>query len=447
MNIDLILALLFYILIISFILKNKSKFQFQGKLVAIRRTKLGLKLMEKIANKDSKKKVIFFGWAILFAGIFFLVNGLISNNQLFQTLSYFLVLVGLVIAIPLNITGIISVVTGFAGMGFIFYWLTKGTIDLLLSPTAIPAVAPVLPGIKVMPGLPILSFMHWIIAILIIAVIHEFSHGIFARFYKIKVKSSGWALFGPILAAFVEPDEKQLSKKSKMQQLSVFSAGPFSNIITGIIFILIMGSVTLPLYNSVHDDDGVIINNLVEGYAMESTGIEVPFTINSINGLEVKNYDQFSNATKKIKPGEEINMGTSKGEYNLIAGKNPDNQSKAFIGVSQLEIKKIANQEIVNNYGSLVPPLIAWIHMLFFWLWVVSWGVGLFNLLPLGPVDGGRMILTGLTTITKNEKKSKKYWTLISMFCLLLIFLNLAPYLWKLITFLFKPLLMVFALI
>ena len=45
-------------------------------------------------------------------------------------------------------------------------------------------------------------------ALAIVAIPHEFAHGIFARLNNLRVKSSGFALFGPILAAFVEPDEK-----------------------------------------------------------------------------------------------------------------------------------------------------------------------------------------------------------------------------------------------
>ena len=77
--------------------------------------------------------------------------------------------------------------------------------------------------------------------------------------------------------------------------------------------------------------------------------------------------------------------------------------------------------------------------MLFFWLWVVSWGVGLFNLLPLGPVDGGRMLLTGLTAVMHDKKKAKKYWSIVSLVSVLLILINLAPYLWQLLLFILRP--------
>jgi membrane-associated protease RseP (regulator of RpoE activity) len=62
---------------------------------------------------------------------------------------------------------------------------------------------------------------------------------------------------------------------------------------------------------------------------------------------------------------------------------------------------------------------------LFFWLALLNIGVGLFNLLPMGPLDGGRILLTTFTKFF-GEKKAKKInkiitWVLFIMFLLLLI--------------------------
>ena len=50
MNLDLTLALIFYTLLVIYIMKNKSKFEFHGKIIALYKTKLGLKLMDKISK-------------------------------------------------------------------------------------------------------------------------------------------------------------------------------------------------------------------------------------------------------------------------------------------------------------------------------------------------------------------------------------------------------------
>jgi len=398
-NWDLLLILIFYGLILLFYSRNKKKFQVQAKVFFLYKTKIGLKLMDRIAK-----------W--------------------FPALLRFI--------------GLISIMTGFAGMAFIFYFLLKGTIDLLLVPEAAPAVAPVLPGVKVMAGLPVLSFWHWIIAIFVVAVIHEFSHGVFARLYNVRIKSSGFAFLGPILAAFVEPEEKQLSKEKKRVQLAVFSAGPFSNIILGILCALVLGYVTAPIFTSMYQGDGVVVGGVVDDFPAAKAGIEVPFTLTGINGVKVRDLDSFVNVTDRLHPGDKAGLETDKGEYSIVLAKNPDNETKSFIGVTSFDVKRKLKEEVRVKYGRVLPAVFSWVHMLVFWLFVINIGVGLFNLLPLGPVDGGRMFLTGLFFFTNKPDKVKRIWGFISFFCLLLILINMAPYVWKLVVFIIKPLALLF---
>jgi len=206
-NLDILFAIIFYGLILVWFLKQRSRFEVHGKVIALYKTKIGLKLMDRLAGVCPRFT---------------------------------------------KVLGHIGSVVGFAGMGLIFYFLVKGTFDLLFIPNAVPAVAPVLPGVRV-PGLPVLSFWHWIVGIFFVATVHEFSHGIWARLYKLKVKSSGVLFFGPILGAFVEPDEKQLKKRPRSQQLAVFAAGPFSNIIFGFFFLLLINFATGPFYNDLYN--------------------------------------------------------------------------------------------------------------------------------------------------------------------------------------------------
>ena len=80
-----------------------------------------------------------------------------------------------------------------------------------------------------------------------------------------------------------------------------------------------------------------------------------------------------------------------------------------------------------------------WFSILLQWLFIISFGVGLFNLLPLGPIDGGRMFRTLLSYFIKDTKKLDKIFITVSLFSLLLIILNLMPFIIKLISFIFTP--------
>ena len=74
-------------------------------------------------------------------------------------------------------------------------------------------------------------FWYWLIALFILAVVHEFAHGVIGERWGVRIKSSGFAFLGilaPIMpAAFVEPNEEDLAKKKWWQKIAVFG-GRFS---------------------------------------------------------------------------------------------------------------------------------------------------------------------------------------------------------------------------
>ena len=318
------------------------------------------------------------------------------------------------------VLGYIGIVLGFIGMAFIFYTLASGSVNVFIKPEAAPVVAPVLPFVKI-PGLPPLLFTYWIISIFIVAVIHEFSHALLSVAHKIKVKSSGFAFFGPIPAAFVEPDEKQLAKKSRAAQLSVFAAGPFSNIITGILFFLIFAFLIAPYVASMGNVNFEIAD-VVNGSPAFLSGLQKGQTIESMNGLDASPKN-VSSVLASLEPNDILEIKSGGKTYTLKTDKNPQNQSKGFIGIS-IDAKLEPKRETSKAYFSFM----MWLRQLFFWLFALSLGIGLFNLLPLGPIDGGRMLLVGLGSFMKDEKRAKKIFSFVSFVSLLLILINLAPW-------------------
>jgi len=397
MNWDLISVLIFYLLLLVVYYKFKNKFENQGLLV-LYKTKLGLNLMDKISKKFPR------------------------------------------IVTFLSYTGII---VGFSGMAFILYFLIKETIKLILVPGTPSALAPVLPGISI-PGVPTLSFWHWIITIFIAAGIHEFAHGVVARNINVPIKSSGFAFLGPLLAAFVEPDEKIMEKKPILKQLAVFAAGPFSNILLGIFVLLAMMFIFTPFLGMIYDSNGISVSGFIEDSAMNQSGIELPFTIISLNDNQILTIKDFVNETSYLNPGDEIVVGTDKGDYNIVLGNNPENESLPYFGIIGLQENLILKDNL--SFLNPIEGIFEWFQLLFMWLFLISVGVGLFNLLPLGPVDGGRMIYS-LGLIFFSEKVAKRILLFASLVCLALIIINMIPWIEKLINFIWGILILVFTLL
>ncbi|MBD3247098.1 hypothetical protein GF378_00575 [Candidatus Pacearchaeota archaeon] len=110
-------------------------------------------------------------------------------------------------------------------------------------PPIMPLV-PYLPSVFKLDFLPPFYFIYWIIILAVVAIPHEFAHGIYAAYNKVRIKTTGFAFlpyFFPVfLAAFVELDEKELSKKSNFGQLATLSAGTFANVLTAIFFFIVL---------------------------------------------------------------------------------------------------------------------------------------------------------------------------------------------------------------
>ncbi len=232
----------------------------------------------------------------------------------------------------LNVLSYVSIACGYILMAAMFYFFARivyiyATMPSVVREIKIPPITPLvpyLPQVFKLDFLPPFYFTYWIVIIAIIAIFHEFSHGIFAAYNKIKIKSTGFGFFPfflPIfLAAFVELDEKRMAKKSVHSQLAILSAGTFANVLTAILFF----GVLLVFFSLSFSPSGIIYDT----YPYTTLGISA---ITSVNGINVTNptYDKISELINKsefndIKSGNERYILTKdslqqqKDENNLI---------------------------------------------------------------------------------------------------------------------------------
>jgi len=324
----------------------------------------------------------------------------------------------------LRAAGYFAIFIGFSGMLLLAFELIRNLVKILTTPEAVPGVGLVLPfEVK---GAFYVPFFYWIISIFILAVVHEFSHGIFARLYDIKIKSSGFAVLAiliPILpAAFVEPDEKKLRKKKAREQLSVFAAGPFANIAFAFFVLLIFGLFVPPVLSSIVELNGIEVVEILDNFPAQKAGITKGEIIKEIDNVEVKGLANFTSFLSSKRPGDSVLLKTDKNEYNIVLGENPQNKSKSYLGVSVSQNSDIKGG-VIEKYGKLIPSVILWFIGLMYWLYLLNLGIGLFNLVPIGPIDGGRMMHVALLKFF-NKKKADRYWKIISVFFLLLIIFN-----------------------
>ncbi len=199
---DILFLIIFILGTIYFIRKNRKKVDREG-LMYLYKTQLGVKIFDRIAIKFPKTLNI---------------------------LKYVIIIVGYLLMITMVYLLWISV----------YKYIADPLIAQAIKSPPLVLLIPYFPtifGLKSM--FPPFYFTYFIIAVAIVMLVHEGAHGIFMRVNKVKIKSTGVALLGPILGAFVEQDENDMEKKSKTAQMSILGAGVFANIITAIIFFFI----------------------------------------------------------------------------------------------------------------------------------------------------------------------------------------------------------------
>ncbi len=108
------------------------------------------------------------------------------------------------------------------------------------------------------PGFnPILPLSYGVVALVIAMVVHELGHGVQARANGARVDSSG-LLYGVVpLGAFVEPNEEDMSKKSRRAQMDMYTAGISVNTVVAIVSILLLMGCFGTITSEYEDDAGV----------------------------------------------------------------------------------------------------------------------------------------------------------------------------------------------
>lgn len=301
----------------------------------------------------------------------------------------------------LRIAGIIAVGVGFVGMGLISYQLVKNVVTIVTSDSGAATVGIVQPFAQNVPGTIFVPFVYFIISIFVIAVLHEFSHGVMARVHGCKVRSSGFAFLGilvPIIpAAFVEPDEVEMSRRSASSQLSILASGAVSNIIFSLVLLGVILYIAEPLSEKVIHHLGVEVVTLSKGGPAELAGLHTGELVTSIEGIPLKNSRQMLEILNAKKAGDLLSVQTDKGVHPILLAENTKHPGKPLFGVQVMNKFEIS-KEAQARFGTILPEVIVWLVGLLFWLFNLSLGIGLFNLVPLGPIDGGKMFQIGLST-------------------------------------------------
>ena len=289
----------------------------------------------------------------------------------------------------------VSVVAGFVMMGFAFWFLISNVSKFFVAPSDFAPVTVLIPGVTLTSGPSILYFL---LSIPIVLVIHEGAHGIVATLEKIKIKTGGFAIFIAMFAGFVEPDEDEFNRAKKISKLRVIGAGATANVIFALVLALVLLTnpffatvLPEPLLSTFYDlPNGVMILSIIENSGAEKAGLQANDIITSINGIQIVSPLDFQKA--QLIPGEIAKVSILRDgqtlQFPVEVIPSPEDSDKGLIGI--MRDNSLAYKPVLNFIEWKDPS----VSMFLLWLWMISFFIGIINMLPLPILDGGKFIHT-----------------------------------------------------
>ena len=318
----------------------------------------------------------------------------------------------------------VSVVAGFLMMGFAFWFLLDNIFKFFVTPTEFAELTVLIPGVTLTSASAIAAFL---LSLPIVLVVHEGAHGIVATLEKIRIKSGGFAVFIAVFAGFVEPDEEEFEKAKRISKLRVIGAGATANVI----FALALGAVLLtnpvfaillpePMVSAFYElPEGVKVLEIMGGFGAEDAGMAVGDIVTRINDVRIDTAADFQRV--ELLPGQTAEISVLRDGQDITFPvdimPSPDDPERGLMGIIR-----------DNAFYTPIYDFIPWdpqVSMYLLWLWMISFFIGIINMLPLPILDGGKFVHSIIVGRTSESRVNAIMWAIYA-FTLTLFVLNIA---------------------
>ncbi len=302
-----------------------------------------------------------------------------------------------------------------------------------------------LPGVN-----PFIPLTYGVFALAIAIIVHEFSHGVLARRWKVKIKSLGLLLFIVPIGAFVEPEEEELKALDKGKRRTVYAAGPGSNVVLAVAMAVLF---SLGMMTAVTLKPVMGVTSVTPESPAESVGLAPGAVILSLNGEPIYGPDEFHDLLQATEAGQTVTLeviqeGSPRTLTVTLADradftKKERDRGVGFLGVlpppdptifNPLESRKTLGlgtalflyiilpfqgfspvqapvtdfYQVTGAWGLIPTPLFWILANAFYWLFWINLMLGMTNALPAVPLDGGYMVRDWLEAAIKRFRASMR---------------------------------------
>ncbi|ABL78265.1 site-2 protease family protein [Thermofilum pendens] len=290
----------------------------------------------------------------------------------------------------MGLVGDLGVVTGIALGAYGVFFLHDNLFKLLTASPGASPVSPLVPGVTV--GLNELAY--FLLAVAVTLIPHELSHAFQAAAEGVRIKSMGVFLAFLVPGGFAEIDEDELDSKPLRSKLRVLAAGSFANIAT---FLLLVALFYLVLFTPLAPrPNGVLVSGVIQG-SPAFQRLQPGDVIVAVNGTPTPTLEGFSKVMERSAPGRLIKLTVMRGSvlvnYSLVLAQHPESPGRGFIGV-----------KIDQSYSN------EWLYRAFWWMLVVTSSVAIINMLPIVPLDGGKLLSYLLQAVAPGRASKVAVW-------------------------------------
>ena len=301
----------------------------------------------------------------------------------------------------------VGIALAFGLMIYAAYFLFSNLLKFFLPVVESVPVVPVIPAVTIsLDSLP-----YFFVAVAIVVLLHEFAHGVGAVVEKVIVKSAGLAVMLAFFGGFVEPEEKSFEKTSKTSKLRILGAGSATNLVTGLIVIILLASIFAP-------PAGVLVNSTLANGPLARAGVQRFDVIQAINKTQINSLQDLSAFLAKVTPGSNLSILVNN---HLVTIKTENLSGRAIIGIYGLDYhpSRIGLDRITTANA----------YLTLYWTFVAAFSVAVFNMLPAFPFDGEKFLYYSLADYVK-EKNRLRLRVLINVIFLGLLVSNVVLSLW-----------------
>ncbi|WP_286678874.1 RIP metalloprotease RseP [Candidatus Aquicultor secundus] len=233
------------------------------------------------------------------------------------------------------------------------------------------------------------------------------------------------------------PPERKYDTQPRWKKAIIMFAGPFMNMVLPIFLIAIM-----LMFQGVPDRTNVI-GEVVKAGPAAKAGLHAGDKIITVEGKKVKNWAQAVTIIKK-KPGKEITIVAERnGKTQIFRPVLDNNKGEGFLGISQRLRTPLPHEALYQGFlttltiikfmavtlyvvitqkiGLLAKDSAGPVRIVYesakiiqqnFWsyIWLlalISINIGIVNLLPIPPLDGGRLAILGIEGIKRGPINKK----------------------------------------